>query len=217
MLHAKSIPQLKITTSQKSSTQPQQQTTAPQTNIVSHSQSVSLPQSNNISSSTDIVSSRDYATRSNQFILKQTSSQHPNLMPTRQTHQTYSHSRTYQPPKRLSRDPPRNTKRHLLCTDHPHIQHRAPSLQEGTKRRPNIFEHVYPPILGNPEVLVRRHHVPDALSLIEFIHVELCRIMNHKAIIQTYSDNDYILQKLQSLNHGSHSIFREKSQTPQRL
>jgi hypothetical protein len=59
----------------------------------------------------------------------------------------------------------------------------------------NIFEHVYAPILGTREVLVRRHHVPEALNLIAVIHVELCRIMNHKSIIQTYDNYDEILKQ----------------------
>jgi hypothetical protein len=58
-----------------------------------------------------------------------------------------------------------------------------------------LFEHVYAPILGTREVLIKRQHIPEALSLLETIHVELCRIMNHTAIIQAYEDIDNILQQ----------------------
>jgi hypothetical protein len=50
----------------------------------------------------------------------------------------------------------------------------------------DLFDLVYPPILGTREVLVRHRHIPEALDLIKTIHVELCQKMNHKAILLAY-------------------------------
>jgi hypothetical protein len=59
----------------------------------------------------------------------------------------------------------------------------------------NLFEHVYAPILGTREVLIRRQHIPEAMCLIYIMHVELCRVMNHKAITKAYDRFDDILQQ----------------------
>jgi hypothetical protein len=57
-----------------------------------------------------------------------------------------------------------------------------------------LFDLVYPPIMGTCEVLVRHHHIPEALDLFKTIHIELCRTMNHKAILLAYDDPDPLLQ-----------------------
>jgi hypothetical protein len=56
-----------------------------------------------------------------------------------------------------------------------------------------IFEHVYEPVLGTREVLVKQCHLPEALDLIKIIKVELCRIMNHAAIIRAFVEYDNLL------------------------
>jgi hypothetical protein len=56
-----------------------------------------------------------------------------------------------------------------------------------------VFAHVYEPIQGIREVLVQNHHIPEALELIKIIRVELCRIMNHRAIIKNFPDYDDVI------------------------
>jgi hypothetical protein len=56
-----------------------------------------------------------------------------------------------------------------------------------------VFAHVYTPILGAHEVLVPNHHIPEALEFIKPIKTELCRIMNHRAIITNFLDYDDII------------------------
>jgi hypothetical protein len=56
-----------------------------------------------------------------------------------------------------------------------------------------VFAHVYTPIFGTREVLVPNHHIPEALELIKVIKIDLCRIMNHRAIITNLLDFDDII------------------------
>jgi hypothetical protein len=56
-----------------------------------------------------------------------------------------------------------------------------------------VFAHVYAPISGTREVLVHNQHIPEALGLIKVIKTDLCRIMNHRAIITNFADFDDII------------------------
>jgi hypothetical protein len=56
-----------------------------------------------------------------------------------------------------------------------------------------VFAHVYEPILGTREVLVEKHHLPEAIDLIKLIKFDICRIMNHKAIISSITHYDDII------------------------
>jgi hypothetical protein len=68
------------------------------------------------------------------------------------------------------------------------IQH---SFQSGDNT--HVFAHVYQPILGTREVLVQKHHIPEALDLIKLIKFDLCRTMNHKAIIDGFNNYEDII------------------------
>jgi hypothetical protein len=56
-----------------------------------------------------------------------------------------------------------------------------------------VFAHVYAPILGTHEVLVHSQHIPEAMDLIKVINTDLCRIMNHRAIITNFVEFDDII------------------------
>jgi hypothetical protein len=56
-----------------------------------------------------------------------------------------------------------------------------------------VFAHVYDQIQGTREVIVPKHHIPEALDLIKTIRIELCRTMNHRAIIKNFPDYDDVI------------------------
>jgi hypothetical protein len=56
-----------------------------------------------------------------------------------------------------------------------------------------VFAHVYAPILGAREVLVPSHHIPEALDLINIVKTDICRKMNHRAIIKNFPDHDDLI------------------------
>jgi hypothetical protein len=56
-----------------------------------------------------------------------------------------------------------------------------------------VFSHVYPPVLGIQEVLLPVHHIPEALDLIKIIKTDLCRVMNHRAILKNFPDSDDLI------------------------
>jgi hypothetical protein len=56
-----------------------------------------------------------------------------------------------------------------------------------------VFAHVYEPISGTREVLVPSHHIPEALDLIKIVKIDLCRTMNHRAIIKNFEDYDDLI------------------------
>jgi hypothetical protein len=47
--------------------------------------------------------------------------------------------------------------------------------------------------MGTREVLVTRQHIPEAIELIKIVKTELCRTMNHRAIINSFTDYEDLI------------------------
>jgi hypothetical protein len=56
-----------------------------------------------------------------------------------------------------------------------------------------VFSHVYALVMGTREVIVSNHHVPEAMELIKRIKTDLCRIMNHRAIIKIFTEYEDLI------------------------